>query len=148
MYELIAVFASGTFFGAAIYISIAQHPASLDAGGAFPGTFFPFMYRRAAPMQILLALAGSIAGFIQWYLTSALVWLLGSLALISVIPITLIIIKPVNDVLLDKQTDPTALETLELLKTWGHQHWIRSIVSGVAFLIFLAGVAADLSASG
>ncbi len=148
MYDIIATFAAGTFFGAAIYISIAQHPAALEAGGAMPGTFFPLMYRRAAPMQIVLAVVGSIAGLIEWYFSSALIWLLGSIALISVIPITLLLIKPVNDVLLDDQTDPTAPETLDLLVKWGRLHWIRNLVSGVSFLLYLAGVTADSNVAG
>lgn len=40
MLELIALFSCGTFFGAAIYISIAQHPATLEAGVAVGGRFF------------------------------------------------------------------------------------------------------------
>ena len=93
MFEILATFCSGTFFGAAIYISLAQHPASLVAGGSVPGNFFPPMYRRAAPMQIALAVIGTIAGLIQWYVSENLLWLVGAITLISVIPITLIFIK-------------------------------------------------------
>ena len=32
MLELIATLCSGVFFGAALYISVGQHPAALEAG--------------------------------------------------------------------------------------------------------------------
>jgi hypothetical protein len=135
--EFIATFCAGVFFGAALYISMAQHPAALKAGPAVGGRFFPPMYQRAAPLQISLAVIGSLAGFAAWLLGSGVPWLLGSLFLVSVIPITLLAIKPINDVLLDPNHDPDASDTEDLLRRWGPRHWLRSIVSGVAFVLFL-----------
>lgn len=135
--ELTATFCAGVFFGAAIYISIAQYPAALEAGAGVGGRFFLPMYRRAAPMQILLAIVGSLAGLVLWGMGNELLWLVGSLFLVSVIPITLIAIKPVNDVLLNPKHDPDGSDTEGLLRKWGPRHWWRSIVSGVAFVLFL-----------
>ena len=39
--ELTATFCAGVFFGAAAYISIAQHPATLETGPSFGGQFLP-----------------------------------------------------------------------------------------------------------
>jgi len=105
--EVIAIFSCGTFFGAALYISLAQHPAALEAGIPVGGRFFPPMYKRAAPLQITLALVGFISAMIVWYQTMNSIWLIGALFLISVIPITLIVIKPVNDILLNPEMIPT-----------------------------------------
>lgn len=137
IFELIAIFCCGTFFGAAVYISLAQHPATLEAGVAVGGRFFPPMYNHAAPMQITLAATGFLAGLVAWYLSSSILWLLGALLLILVVPITLIIIKPINDILLNPENDPDSTETAALLKQWGSKHWLRTIVSGVAFIIYL-----------
>ena len=111
--------------------------ATLEAGVAVGGRFFPPMYNRAAPMQITLALVGFVAGLVAWYSSSEILWLLGALLLISVIPITLIIIKPVNDILLDQENDPDSTDTETLLKRWGPKHWLRSIVSGASFIIYI-----------
>jgi len=140
--ELIATACAGIFSGAAIYISIVQHPAGLEVGGAFPARFFSPMYRRAAPMQAGLALVGSLAGFVAALLGSGLLWLLGALLLGSVVPFTLLRIKPVNDRLLDPNLDPSAPEIPELLSRWGRLHSVRSLVSCLAFLCFLAAWAA------
>ncbi len=137
MLELIAIIGSGTFFGAALYISLAQHPATLECGVSIGGRFFPPMYNRAAPMQITLAVAGFLAGIVLWYLHASYLWLAGALLLIAVIPITLIIIKPVNDILLSPNNDPDSAETEVLLNRWGPKHWLRTIVSGTSFVIYL-----------
>ena len=135
--QIIALFCCGTFFGAAVYISLAQHPAALEAGVMVGGRFFPPMYNRAAPMQIILALIGFAAGVLAWYYSNSYLWLVGGLFLISVVPITLIFIKPINDVLLKPENDPESEVTQQLLLKWGPKHWIRTVVSGIAFLLYL-----------
>ena len=62
--EFLALFLCGTFFGAAVYISIAQHPATMKAGVSVAAKFFPPMYGLAAPMQILSALGGTLGGLV------------------------------------------------------------------------------------
>ena len=138
--QIIALFSCGTFFGAALYISIAQNPALLEAGVTAGEQFFPPMYKRAAPMQVILALAGFISAMIVWYQSMNAFWLFGALLLFSVIPITLIFIKPVNDVLLSAGNNPDSADTERLLKTWGTKHWWRTTVSGIAFMLYLVAI--------
>lgn len=88
-------------------------------------------------MQITLALVGFLAGIASWYLNSNFLWLAGALFLISVVPITLIIIKPVNDILLSSENDPESPATEVLLRRWGAKHFLRTIVSGASFIIYL-----------
>ena len=85
--QIIALFCCGTFFGAAVYISLVQHPAALEYGVSVGGQFFPPMYKRAAPMQIFLALTGFITGILAWYFSGDYLWFIGGLFLISVVPI-------------------------------------------------------------
>ena len=135
--SFIATFCAAVFFGAAIYISIVQHPAALNTGGLVPGRFFSPMYHRAAPMQASLAIIGSIAAIIRWSISSGWLWLVGGLFLFAVIPFTFIWMKSVNDQLKESNRDPESTETLDLLNRWGQLHWIRSIMGGLAFLTFL-----------
>ena len=141
IFEVRALFSCGTFFGAALYISLAQHPATLESGVEFGTRFFPPMYGRAAPLQIMLALVGFIAGLIAWYQASNGLWLIGALMLIAVIPITLLLIKPINDVLLDTDKTIDASEAMSLLTRWGPKHWLRTLVSGISFLLYLIAAA-------
>jgi hypothetical protein len=59
--KLLATLCCGVFFGAALYISLVQHPAALETGNEFAAHFFPPMYGRAAAMQASLAVVGCAA---------------------------------------------------------------------------------------
>ena len=98
------------------------------------------MYAKASVLQIALAVIGTTAGVAAWYLSSAIGWLVGAVFLISVVPITLVFIKPINDQLLDSSNKLTAAEVEDLLRQWNPRHWARSIVSGIAFILFLVGL--------
>ncbi len=135
--EFLALFFCGTFFGAAVYISIVQHPAAMKAGVPVAETFFPPMYGLAAPMQITCALGGTVGGLIQWYLSGDLLWAIGAVFLVFVIPFTLIVLKPINDQLLNSDAQRTESETEDLLKQWAPRHWVRSIASGLSFAAYL-----------
>ncbi len=135
--EFLALFLCGTFFGAAVYISIAQHPASMKAGVSVAAKFFPPMYGLAAPMQIVSALGGTLGGLVQWYLTDNVLWAIGAAFLIFVIPFTLVVLKPINDQLLDSEAQRTESETEKLLNLWAPRHLVRSIASGLSFAIYL-----------
>lgn len=137
MAQLIATAACGVFFGAALYISVVQQPAVLEAGGGVAGRYFPPMYRRAAALQIASAATGAAAGVIAWAVYGDIWWLVGGLILFSVVPLTLFWIKPINDQLLDPRRDPESSDTEWLLRRWGARHAIRVVLSGVAFMIFL-----------
>ena len=135
--EIIALFLCGTFFGAAVYISIAQHPATMKSGISFATDFFPQMYNLAAPFQITLALGGTLAGLIQWYLTGDSLWGIGAALLAFVIPFTLVVLKPINDQLLDSNADLSASQVEALLNQWAPRHRVRSIASGLSFIVYL-----------
>ncbi len=135
--EFFALFLCGTFFGAAVYISIAQHPATMKAGMPFAAKFFPPMYGLAAPMQIASAVGGTLAGVAQWFLGGSILWIVGAVLLLFVIPYTVLVLKPINDQLLDANSERTDSEIESLLNQWAPRHWIRSIASGLSFAIYL-----------
>ena len=64
--KLLATFCCGLFFGAALYISLVQHPAAVETGNDFAARFFPLMYRRASILQASLAIFGCISAIAAW----------------------------------------------------------------------------------
>lgn len=140
MLEFLATACATIFAGAAIYISVVQHPAALDAGTEIARALFRPMYRRAAPMQAGLAVVGSLAGLLAWLSGSGWPWLIGALLLGSVVPFTLLRIKPVNDQLLGLDADVPDASTL--LRRWGRLHWVRSGCGAAGALLYLLGWAA------
>ena len=141
MLAFIATFACGAFFGAAVYVSLAQLPAILEVGGEFAGRSFGPMYRRAARMQAPLAVVGTVMAILSWLTGSGLAWLVGGLFLFAVLPLTYIRIMPINNQLLDPSHAPDAPDTELLLRQWGRLHAVRTALSGLAFVIFLAELA-------
>ena|SRR2546422_1123682 len=57
--EFVAVLACGLFTGAAVYVSLVEHPARMECGIEIAATEFPPSYRRASVMQAILGSRGS-----------------------------------------------------------------------------------------
>ncbi|MDH3444835.1 MAG: DUF1772 domain-containing protein [Deltaproteobacteria bacterium] len=137
-FQFLATLTANLFTGAAIYINLAEHPARMECGTKLAATVFGPSYKRAAKMQVILALLATGAGAVSWWLGGELMWLIGTLIIFAVVPFTLIAIGPTNKKLLDPGLDPDAESTRILLKNWGKLHAVRSILSLAASIIFLA----------
>jgi Domain of unknown function (DUF1772) len=135
--KLLATCCCGVFFGAALYISLVQHPAALETGNEFAARYFRPMYRRAAGLQASLALVGCVSAIVAWLSGAGELWFAVAVLIGSVVPFTLIVIKPVNDALLQNRV--AASEVAALLTRWGYLHWARTVASGLAFLLCLIG---------
>src|ERR1043166_9321523 len=120
--KILATFCCGVFFGAALYVSLVQHPATLETGNDFAVRFFGPMYRRAAVLQAGPALVGCASAVTAWFSGAGDLWLAVAVLIGSPIPFTLIAIKPVIDALL--QDRYAASEVGALLTRWGHLHWV------------------------
>jgi Domain of unknown function (DUF1772) len=131
--EIVATLCAGLFAGAAIYITLVEHPARLECGTALAATEFGPSYRRATVMQASLAVLGSLATLAAWAQGGGLPVLLGGVLLGLVIPFTLLVILPTNKRLLDPRLDRGSAEAAALLDRWGRLHAVRSVASGVAF---------------
>ena len=140
--EVLAILCGGLFFGAALYISLVQHPAALETGNDFAARFFPAMYGRAAVLQASLASIGCAAAIAAWLGGAGRLWLAAAVLLGSVVPFTLVVMKPVNDALLHGgNVSPVELNVL--LVRWGYLHWARTVASGLSFVTCLIGIVCD-----
>jgi len=133
--ELAALLCTGLFAGAALYVSLVEHPARLEGGPALAIAQFGPSYRRGAVMQASLAGGGCLAAVAAWVQGSPTPVLIAGVLLGSLIPFTLIVILPTNKRLLDARLDPNAPETITLLGRWGRLHAVRSVVGAAAFLL-------------
>jgi Domain of unknown function (DUF1772) len=136
-FAFIAVAAATLFSGAAIYINLVEHPARMQCGTELAVTVFGPSYRRAAVMQAILALTAMIAGIGTWLIDGRLAWFLGALLIGTVVPFTLIIVRPTNNQLLDPALDPKSETARRLLQRWGELHAVRSILALVASMTFI-----------
>jgi uncharacterized membrane protein len=137
LFELIATLCAGLFAGAAIYITLVEHPARVECGTELAVTEFGPSYRRATLMQASLAALGLVAALLAWLQGRGFHVLIGGLLLGAVIPFTLLVILPTNKRLLDPGLDRRSTEAATLLDRWGRFHAVRSVLSGLAFGLLL-----------
>lgn len=135
--EFLATLCSALFAGAALYINLVEHPARMGCDTKTAATVWAPSYKRAAVMQASLAVLGALAGALAWLLGGGLQWLAGALLLGSVVPFTLVVIKPTNNQLLDPGRDLESAQTRALLEKWGRLHAVRSVLSLLATVLFL-----------
>jgi hypothetical protein len=135
--EFVAVLSCSLFTGAAIYINVVEHPARMQCGVELATTEFAPSYRRATIMQATCAAVGLLSSLAAWLGGASSWWLVAGVLLGSVIPFTLIVILPTNKRLLSLTLDKRSAEAERLLARWGALHAVRSVLSGLALLLFL-----------
>ncbi len=132
------------FAGAALYITLVEHPARLGlADGPLLAQWQP-SYKRALPIQSGLAVAGGAAGLILAYLSADWRWAAGSILLLANWPFTLFVIMPVNKRLMAMHESDADAVSRAMLVQWGKLHNVRSAL-GVGTVLFFAWA---LSAAG
>jgi len=88
-------------------------------------------------MQATLAAVGLLSSIAAWLAGGTYWWLVGGILIGSVIPFTLIVILPTNKLLTTPTLDRQSPQTERLLAHWAALHAVRSILSGLALLLFL-----------
>ncbi len=139
--EVAATLACALFSGAALYINVVEHPARMSCGTHMAVTEWVPSYKRATWLQAPLALVGMLSGVTAWLLGSSLSWLVGGLLLGSVVPFTLIVIKPTNARLLSSSLDRGSEQARRLLTRWNALHAVRTVLSLVSLVILLISLA-------
>jgi len=134
--QLTALIAAALFAGAALYISLVEHPARLLLGDAPLLAQWQPSYKRALPIQSGLAIVGGVSGLLAWHLSSEWQWLVGSVALLANWPFTLLVIMPVNKRLMAMREAETGAESRRMLAQWGNLHNVRSLLGALSMLLF------------
>jgi hypothetical protein len=135
---LIAIVATGTFAGAAVYVSLVEHPARVSCGVQVALKQFGPSYKRGAVMQASLAVAGSVAGIAAGTMRGDLPTILAAVLFGALVPFTLVVIFPTNKRLLNPALDSRSAEAAALLDRWGRLHGVRTWTSILAFLVLVA----------
>jgi hypothetical protein len=135
--ELLALLFTTAFAAVAVYIAVVEHPARLAGEtGAALAQWRP-SYKRAAVMQVTLALGG-VASAIAAFVVERSIWaLVGGLLLGLVVPFTLIVILATNKQLQDPRRDGHTPGTRHLLERWGKLHWVRTGISLIALAVLV-----------
>jgi hypothetical protein len=138
--EILAFIFTGLFAGAALYISLVEHPARMSNTLAVALAEFRPSYRRAAVMQATLAVAGAASAIGAYFLGRGISTLVAGIVLAIVVPFTLIVVMPINRQLLDETRTAQTPDTDVLLKKWARLHNVRTIASLLALVILAANM--------
>lgn len=135
--ELLATLCCAIFTGAAIYINAVEHPARMSCGVQVALAEWVPSYRRATVMQASLAVLGFGFAFLAWLAGAHLRSLVAGFVLVAVAPFTLIVIMPTNRRLMALNPKSDLDEGAVLLERWNRLHAVRSVLGGIALLLFL-----------
>jgi len=133
----LALIVAAAFFGAALYINIAEQPARLGLDDEALIAEWHHAYRRGFAMQGPLALLGCLLALVAWWQTFDWPWILGALLLVANGPYTLWAIKPINDALATEGSAASPSRSRALIEKWGRLHAVRTALGGAAALAFL-----------
>jgi hypothetical protein len=100
VFEFVAGLSCTLFAGAAVYISLVEHPARMGGETKIAATVWAPSYKRATVMQAPLALSSFLAGVGVWSLGGGIGWLVGAVLIGLVVPFTFIAIMSTNHRLL------------------------------------------------
>jgi uncharacterized membrane protein len=142
--QFVALFSTALFVGAALYVSLVEHPARMECGTDLAVTEFGPSYRRATRMQASLAIVACLSAFSSWWTGRELAWLVGTILIGSVVVFTLIVMMPTNAKLVDPTLDRSSEAARQLLVLWARLHAVRTVCSLTALLIFLVAAIAHL----
>ncbi|WP_338665755.1 DUF1772 domain-containing protein [Pararoseomonas sp. SCSIO 73927] len=139
---LVALILATLFAGAALYISLVEHPVRMDLEDAPQLAQWQPSYKRALPIQAGLAVLGGAAGLVAWYQLRDWQWGAASLLLLANWPFTMLVIMPTNKRLMALAPQEAGAVSRAMLRRWGELHGIRSGLGSAASLLFAWGVLA------
>ena len=141
--NIIALLSASLFAGAALYISLVEHPARLSLADAPLLAQWQPSYKKALPIQAGLAILGGIAGLAAAGASGESLYLVGALLMLANWPFTYFAIMPTNRKLLGMVPERDAgAESRSMLLFWGTRHHVRSALGTAATLAFALAIAA------
>ncbi|HXX50617.1 MAG TPA: DUF1772 domain-containing protein [Xanthobacteraceae bacterium] len=132
-----ALIAAAVFFGAALYVNVAEQPARLGLDDRSLLAEWKPAYKRGFAMQAPLAIAGFLLGIMAWWRSGDRLWLIGALVLVANWPYTLLCIMPTNKTLMAFDPAAAGPDSRRLIEKWGKLHAVRTALGLAATLIFL-----------
>jgi uncharacterized membrane protein len=134
----LALVIAAVFFGAALYVNVAEQPARMMLDDRSLLIEWKPAYMRGFAMQAPLAVIGFLCGLVAWWQTGTWLWLVGALVMIANWPFTLIAIVPTNNALMGLDPASAGPDSRRLVETWARLHAVRTALGFAATVIFLA----------
>ena len=137
VFEFIAALCVALLAGAALYISLVEHPVRMGFETRVAALQWAPSYKRATWIQAPLALLSFLSGVVAWLMGAGTGWLVAAVLIGAVVPFTVIGILPTNHKLLAPRRDLGSTETRMLLERWGSLHAVRTTLSVLATVLYI-----------
>jgi len=132
-----ALVGAALFSGAALYVSLVEHPARLVLDDEPLLVEWKPSYERGARLQAPLALLVTLFGVVAYFGSYDWRWLLGAGLMLANWPYTLLVIMPTNKRLLALEPSAANQELRPLMHVWGRLHAVRTGLGAAATVVFL-----------
>jgi hypothetical protein len=143
----LALALAATFFGIAVYISIAEQPARLALSDAPQLAQWKMSFGVGIALQGPLAIMTALAGIGAWWSSRDWRWMAGGLLMLANWPWTLIFIAPINATLMGTGLEAASPASRALVEQWGQLHAVRTGIGLAATVLFIWADARRGSAS-
>ena len=137
VFEFIAALCVALLAGAALYISLVEHPVRMGFETRVAALQWAPSYKRATWIQAPLALLSFLSGVVAWLMGAGTGWLVAAVLIGAVVPFTVIGILPTNHKLFAPGRDLGSTETRMLLERWGSLHAVRRTLSVLATMLYI-----------
>jgi Domain of unknown function (DUF1772) len=134
----LALTLAAAFFGAALYINVAEHPARMLLDDRNALAQWSPSYARAFNLQGGLAVLSAVMGFVATWQTGDWGWAVGAALMLANWPYTLLGILPLNNRLNAIALADAGPETRTMLGRWNRLHGVRTLLSGLAVIAYVA----------
>jgi hypothetical protein len=134
----LALIAASVFAGAALYVSVVEHPARKHLDDRAALVEWQPAYKRGFAMQAPLAVVGFLLGLLAWWQSGNWLWLFGAVVLIANWPYTLLVMLPTNNRLMATVPAQASPESHALLDKWSQLHGVRTGLGCLAGVMFLS----------
>jgi Domain of unknown function (DUF1772) len=135
-FGILALIVASMFTGAAIYVSLVEHPARAVLTVNAQVEAWKPSYARSSAMRATLAILGFALGVIASWQTRDLRWMGGSVLLVASWPFTVIMLVPTNRILRALYPGQASLESQALLERWGRLHAARTVFGVASVAVF------------
>jgi hypothetical protein len=127
---------AGLFTGAALYVAFVEQPTRLESRSSVALAQFRTSIRRAEKMQptlLFVCLAAGLASFVSHPSGQVL---LGLALLAVIVPLTVLLLLPINRRLCRSSAEELVPVGMQLVKRWGALHAFRATLAlaGTALL--------------
>jgi len=135
--KFLAILTASVFAGAALYVSLVEHPARMTLDTKAAAMEWAPSYARGTWMQAPLALLSLVTGLGAWLLGAGIGWAVAALLVGAVVPFTFVAIMSTNEAIGAAGRDLASVETRALLTRWGRLHAVRTVLSLAATILYL-----------